>query len=368
MEQDALTIDAFGYIWKTRPSSRGPREAVSYARNPQRVAAGRAALLRRAPEVMVKVTQWKKGQAQLKSHIAYLTRNGKMDLETEDGLHLRGKGVAQEIAEEWGDAETRRSRYQNIAASLMLSMPAGTDPNRFRAAVRDFAAEQFGGQFPYVAVFHHESVGDKAKHPHVHLLVSALGRNLQRLTIDRRALAEMRVQFAEKLRARGIEASATAQLARGKERRNLKQAEYFATHGVKRGQGRGAQAHRKRQAYRARLIQEMRAQPRAEWTMSHQKAAAYDRWHSSMSDLLKTQGAQENKVVASVLEDFLQRNKTFVSVADQTRAELLRSAVDKYQKQREQARTSSPIAPVQEKTHRPGHGVGHEKDNPEPER
>jgi hypothetical protein len=39
----------------------------------------------RAPEVMVKITGRTKGVAHLKSHLAYITRNGELDAETEQG-------------------------------------------------------------------------------------------------------------------------------------------------------------------------------------------------------------------------------------------------------------------------------------------
>src|SRR3954454_22267046 len=48
-------------------------------------------IVRRAPEVMVKITGRTKGVAHLKSHLSYITRNGELDAETEQGATLAGR-------------------------------------------------------------------------------------------------------------------------------------------------------------------------------------------------------------------------------------------------------------------------------------
>ena len=48
-------------------------------------------IVSRAPEVMVKITGRTKGVAHLKSHLAYITRNGELDAETEQGAAMTGR-------------------------------------------------------------------------------------------------------------------------------------------------------------------------------------------------------------------------------------------------------------------------------------
>lgn len=119
----------------------------------------------RAPEVMVKVLN--QGAANLKAvagHLNYLARNGEVEIETDDGQHLKGKGVAEGLIENWDlDLEevapgfeprptaTRRPRPR-LVHKLMLSMPEGTPPEKVLAAVRDFTREEFGAKHRYALV------------------------------------------------------------------------------------------------------------------------------------------------------------------------------------------------------------------------
>src|ERR1700752_4155839 len=67
--------------------------------------------VRRTPEVMVKVLS--RGGQDLKAvarHIAYLNRGGDVEVETDDGRQLSGKGIEKEILDDWDlDLEERRS-------------------------------------------------------------------------------------------------------------------------------------------------------------------------------------------------------------------------------------------------------------------
>ena len=100
---------------------------------------------RRTPEVMVKVLS--RGGQDLKAigrHLGYLNRGGEVDIETDDGQHLSGKGVEKELLEDWdmdleehrrkADLESWSSRPPpQLVHKLMFSMPAGTPPDKVRA-------------------------------------------------------------------------------------------------------------------------------------------------------------------------------------------------------------------------------------------
>ena len=164
--------------------------------------------VRRTPEVMVKVLS--RGGQDLKAvgrHLAYLNREGEVEIETDDGQYLSGKGVEKELLEDWdldleqyrrkADLESRPSRAPpKLVHKLMFSMPAGTPPDKVLAAVKNFAREEFGLKHRYAMVLHTDE-----PHPHVHVLVKAMGEEGVRLNIRKATLREWRREFARHLRA-----------------------------------------------------------------------------------------------------------------------------------------------------------------------
>jgi len=93
---------------------------------------------------------------------------------------------------------------------MIFSMPAGTPPNKVLAAVKDFAREEFGAKHRYAMVLHTDE-----PHPHVHMVVKAMGHDGTRLNIRKATLREWRRQFARHLREHGVAANATERAARG---------------------------------------------------------------------------------------------------------------------------------------------------------
>ena len=89
-------------------------------------------------------------------------------------------------------------------------MPAGTPPEKVLAAVMDFAREEFGAKHRYTMVLHTDE-----PHPHVHMVVRAMGFDGERLKIRKATLRAWRQEFARHLRARGVAANATDRAARG---------------------------------------------------------------------------------------------------------------------------------------------------------
>src|SRR5579864_6605149 len=178
----------------------------------------------RTPEVMVKVLS--RGGKDLKAvgrHIAYLNRGGDLEIETDDGQRLSGKGVEKELLENWDlDLEDCRSgglEYWSrrspprLVHKLMFSMPAGTPPDKVLTAVKNFAREEFGLKHRYAMVLHTDE-----PHPHVHMVVKAVSEQGVRLNIRKATLREWRREFARHLRVLGIVANATDRGARGESR------------------------------------------------------------------------------------------------------------------------------------------------------
>jgi len=147
-----------------------------------------------------------------------------VDIETDYGQNLSGKGVEEELLEDWDldleehrrkvDLESRSNRSPpKLAHKLMFSMPAGTPPDKMLAAVKNFAREEFALKHRYAMVLYTDE-----PHPHVHVVVKAVSEQGVRLNIRKATLREWRREFARHLRALGIAANATDRGVRGQSR------------------------------------------------------------------------------------------------------------------------------------------------------
>ena len=176
----------------------------------------------RTPEVMVKVLPKDSNNARsIQKHIDYISRRGELELETDDGLLLQGKGVGTDLLKDWNldleshhreaeFAKTRGRAAPKLVYKLMFSMPPGTPPKAVQAAVRNFAREEFALQHRYAMALHTDE-----PHPHVHMVVKAISEQGMRLNIRKETLREWRREFARQLRAQGIAANATDRFLRG---------------------------------------------------------------------------------------------------------------------------------------------------------
>ena len=215
-------LPPISYVWET--PNRRPRRAewdIPDPAAPGRLTPAMRAklerIVRRAPEVMVKITGRTKGVAHLKSHLAYITRNGDLDAETEQGATLAGRSGLKDLQQRWEDdasLDGKRRRDGSLSINIILSMPAGTDAVAVKDSARAFAIETFGDNHDYVFVQHLDD-----KHPHVHLTVRSLGHDGKRLNPRKADLQTWRERFAGELRLRGIAAEATPRRTRGRVRK-----------------------------------------------------------------------------------------------------------------------------------------------------
>ncbi len=266
------------------------------------------------PEVMVKVTSCSRGQKQLREHLNYITRNGKLVAETPNGEVAGRKEVAQTAEAWWNnrgegtgqrrektresfnvtfklpagtdrsellaeaksyldasehnprrlltehrsknademtinlslplDAATDEDMYalQNFIRSrcgverckvrelnpgskesvnFVLSMPEGTDREKFVAGARLFVERTFGQNHDYLMAEHRDT-----GHPHVHVAVRSLGNDGKRLRHEKEDLREFREALAFHLRAQGLEAEASPRRTRGVVQKSKSQAIY----------------------------------------------------------------------------------------------------------------------------------------------
>ena len=197
-----------------------PRNRTVESRTPRlRSSSARAAFIRsrieatvrRAPQVMVKVTGGGRGMRAIAAHFRYISKNGRLEIEDDRGVVERGKDALQGIERQWklGGSLIEEQSPRREAFNIMLSMPRGTDPLIVQRAAREFARIELSDH-RYVMVLHNHQAN-----PHVHLSVRAESKQGHRLNPRKADLHRWRETFAERLREHGIDAEATRQATRG---------------------------------------------------------------------------------------------------------------------------------------------------------
>jgi type IV secretion system T-DNA border endonuclease VirD2 len=180
-----------------------------------------------APQAMVKVTSWSKSASRAGAHLDYVSRNGLLDLEDEQGQVHRSKREVRHAFQGWFLEREEEHAGRRMSLNLALSMPDGTDPAKVLSAARRFAKREFPDR-QYFMVLHakghdveHRGVGDRSgarkhpDHPHVHLAVKSMNDAGERLRVGPADLARFREVFAEELRSLGVAANASSCIERG---------------------------------------------------------------------------------------------------------------------------------------------------------
>lgn len=178
-------------------------------------------IVKRAPEVVVKISGGGRNMRHVKAHMDYISRNGEVTVENERGELYEGREDIRALRDEWkhgGIGMPEHGEKRREALNLVFSMPAGTHRPSVTTAVRELAKTNFQGH-QYAFAEH-----DDEDHTHVHLVVKIAGFDGYRLQHRKADLAGWRESFAEHLRAQGIEANATTRKARGVVQRPVHQA------------------------------------------------------------------------------------------------------------------------------------------------
>ena len=193
-----------------------------------------ARVVKGVPEVMVKVSKPAKNDksgnpikvsraseaVRASEHLAYISRNGKIEVENDRGEAFNGRTQVGAIYREWIEKhdEDRRegsaADRTRITTSIVFSMPGTANAEAVKDAVRALARQEFQGRHDYAMALHTDT-----HHPHVHLTLRTVGEDGQKLNLRKADLQRLRDTFAEKLRTRGIDAESTRRHARGVTRR-----------------------------------------------------------------------------------------------------------------------------------------------------
>jgi hypothetical protein len=196
----------------------------------------------RTPEVMVKVLPaGANSVAAVRQHLAYIGRQGDVELQTDDAQRLQDRDAAADLVEDWDlDLAECQSglcglqqgqRAPKLVHKLVFSMPAGTPADKVLLATQGFCREQLALKHRYALALHTDE-----PHPHVHVIIKAISEQGERLNIRKATLRQWREEFANQLRRVGVAANATPRFVRGETRPRK-------SDGIYRAARRGASTH-----------------------------------------------------------------------------------------------------------------------------
>ena len=182
----------------------------------EKFAAGKAEVVMKFDKTSVKSAH------HLQESGRYISRNGKLECEDDEGQVLAGTEAIDERMKSWVEddelyQQTGAGRPSDkLARRFIVSTPPGTDPEALKKAVRDFVAAEFKSRgFEFIWTIH----TDKA-HPHAHVLIKNRSADGKRLHYSNRDLRAMRERFCVIAEQYGIDLNATSRAVRGKTRRD----------------------------------------------------------------------------------------------------------------------------------------------------
>ena len=243
----------------------------------------------RTPEVMVKVLPAGAiSAAVVRQHLAYVGRQGDVELLADDGQRLQDGDAATDLIEDWdldlaecqsGLGGLKGRRAPKLVHKLVFSMPAGTPAAKVLAATQGFCREQLAFKYRYVLALHTDE-----PHPHVHVIVKAVSEQGERMNIRKATLRQWREEFAHQLRRVGVAANATPRFVRGETRPRK-------SDGIYRAAQRGSSTHMRERAHAAAeaLRTGDRVGDSAKRKIRETRQALERRWLAT-SEALKNQG------------------------------------------------------------------------------
>jgi hypothetical protein len=207
-ERPLLDIASFGRAH--RPLSQGERMQI-------------ALTVRRAPEVMVKVSGGARTLRGVAKHMSYVGREGRLGMEADTGEQLGGPHFERGLIDDWNldveahELQTQRSilgrKPVKLVHNIVFSMPPSTPATKVLQAVRKLAVNEWQLKHRYSMTLHTDD-----HHPHVHVVLKAMGEGGRRLNIRKATLRYWRSQFASNLLELGVAANATERAVRGQPR------------------------------------------------------------------------------------------------------------------------------------------------------
>jgi len=173
----------------------------------------RILVARKLPQAVLKISSHNTGKGRVRARLRYISRQGSLSVETDQGVMLDGLEEIDALVENWAVDFPDRKNSRD-AMSLVISLPVGTERQAATNAAREFFSETFSENHEYVFAGH-----DDSDNFHIHLVVKSRGGDGKPMRPSRRDPQLWRQAFAEKARAHGIKLDASPRFARGEGRR-----------------------------------------------------------------------------------------------------------------------------------------------------
>ncbi|CAM4381192.1 MAG: hypothetical protein LEGION0398_MBIBDBAK_01085 [Legionellaceae bacterium] len=160
-------------------------------------------------QAILKISSYGKGSHKVSKHLGYISRNGKLELEDQDGNLISGLEEQESLINEWmvdfsDDAKGRDTLH------MILSTPPGSSSENALNAAREFLTNEFSHNNEYIFVMHTDT-----DHPHIHCVIKLRGLDGLKLNPRKADLARYRKSFAKSCRQRGIKVEASRRFERG---------------------------------------------------------------------------------------------------------------------------------------------------------
>lgn len=174
------------------------------------------ALVRRAPEVHVRLNGSSRGMKPIRERLLYMSRDGALEVETERGQKCLGRAAVERLLEEWrfAGAKIPSVSHRGEALTIVCVVYSDVDAADLHWAARELARTEFP-LHRFATVLHDPQTDARTTWSHVHLLVRVQGRDGTRLHPHMTDLERWREVFADRLTERGYAASATRRQVRG---------------------------------------------------------------------------------------------------------------------------------------------------------
>ena len=190
------------------------REPPKHAKAAALSIAERIRAARGVPQAVAKITRFHRTPTQCRRHFAYISRHGKLALETENGNLVMGLDEQRDLIDGWSKSFDHGKKSRN-QMNYVVSATRGSSAEAVHKAARAFGQEAFG-EHRYVFVMHTDK-----NHPHVHFAVRMQGQT-KKLNPRLKDLHRWRELWANKAREQGIEMACSPRAARGVGRRGQK--------------------------------------------------------------------------------------------------------------------------------------------------
>jgi type IV secretion system T-DNA border endonuclease VirD2 len=175
---------------------------------------------RRIPQAVVKITSFAHGAKKVRELMQYISRDGKLELESEGGEAINNLDQQRELVARWSKDFDKEPRSRD-AAHIVFSMPRGSDPEALRRSVRTVISRHFAR---HQAVW---GIHTDRDHPHAHVILVMRERQKgHKLEFKKPDLYRLREVFAEAAREQGVEMAVSPRAARGVGRKSRKRASY----------------------------------------------------------------------------------------------------------------------------------------------